>query len=63
MKTNEVKIAKAYIGYAGRIVVSDCPFCHHTHHHSQPIGDGQRMADCFMGEYIFDFSEDDLLTQ
>jgi hypothetical protein len=52
----EVKTAKARVGGTGRIVVDDCPFCHRTHYHSFPIGEGQRMADCFRGEYVLDFT-------
>lgn len=39
------------------IVVDRCPYCARTHRHS-PAADGalQRMADCFSGEYILDFS-------
>lgn len=51
----EVKTAKARYGF-NRIVVDDCPYCHKTHYHGFPIGDGQRMADCFQGEYILDFT-------
>lgn len=59
MNTNETKKAKARYGGTGRIVVDDCPFCHHTHYHNPPVGEGQRAADCYQGEYILDFSEDD----
>lgn len=52
----EVKIAKARIGGSGRIVVDSCPYCLRTHYHNLPVGEGQRMADCFMGEYTLDFN-------
>lgn len=53
---NEVKKAKARFGHGtGRIIVDDCPFCHRTHYHNPPVDSGQRMADCFQGEYILDF--------
>lgn len=48
---------KARFGGSGRIVVDYCPFCHHTHYHNQPVGEGQRMADCFKGEYLLDFED------
>jgi hypothetical protein len=51
-----MKTAKARFGYAGRIVVDECPYCHKSHCHNPPVGEGQRMADCFQGEYILDFS-------
>lgn len=50
--------AKARVGGTGRIVVDDCPFCHKTHYHMLPEGDGQRLADCFRGEYILDFTDE-----
>ena len=46
--------AKARYGYKG-IVVDDCPFCHRTHRHNHPVGEGVRMAECFGGEYLLDF--------
>lgn len=46
--------AKARYGFKN-IVVDDCPFCHHTHYHNHPVGEGVRMADCFQGEYLLDF--------
>ena len=50
--------AKARYSYGtGRIIVDDCPYCHRTHYHNHPIDSGQRMADCFQGEYILDFEE------
>jgi len=55
---DEVKKAKARYGYGtGRIIVDDCPYCHKTHYHNLPVGEGQRMADCYQGEYILDFSD------
>lgn len=57
-RQEEVRTAKAIYGANGRIVVNDCPFCHRTHYHSLPVGNGQRMADCFQGEYVFDFSKE-----
>ena len=48
--------AKARYGFRGRIVVDECPYCKKTHHHSPAEEDsGQRMADCFIGEYILTF--------
>ena len=46
--------AKARYGYKG-IVVDDCPFCHRSHRHNHPVGEGVRMAECFGGEYLLDF--------
>ena len=46
--------AKARWGFK-RIVVDDCPYCHRTHYHNAPVGEGARMADCFKGEYLLDF--------
>ena len=56
--SNEIRTAKARYGYGtGRIIVDDCPYCHKTHYHNPPVGEGQRMADCYQGEYILDFSD------
>lgn len=57
MTEEKVLVAKARVGGSGRIVVDDCPYCHRTHYHSLPIGEGQRLADCFIGEYTLDFEE------
>ena len=50
-----MKTAIARLGFGKGIIVDDCPYCHKTHYHLFPIGKGQRMADCLMGEYILDF--------
>ena len=53
---SEEKMIKAKARYGFKnIVVDDCPFCHHTHYHNHPVGEGVRMADCFKGEYLLDF--------
>jgi hypothetical protein len=52
-----MKTAYARFGGTGRIVVDDCPYCHRTHYHNQPVGEGRREADCFRGEYILSFDE------
>lgn len=47
--------AKArYIG--NRIIVE---YCHRVHYHNLPVGEGKRMADCYLGEYVLDFSEEE----
>lgn len=52
-----MKTAKARFGHGtGRIIVDECPYCRKTHYHNPPVGEGQRMADCFQGEYVLDFS-------
>lgn len=50
--------AKARYGFRGRIVVDVCPYCGKTHHHNPGPDDDdlQRLADCFKGEYVLDFS-------
>lgn len=49
--------ASARFGFRGRIVVDKCPYCGGVHHHAlAPDGRaGQRMADCFRGEYVLTF--------
>ena len=59
MTDKKVFTAKARFGGSGRIVVDNCPYCHRTHYHSHPVGEGQRMAECLMGEYILDFEDSD----
>ncbi|MFA6213486.1 MAG: hypothetical protein WC714_28880 [Candidatus Obscuribacterales bacterium] len=55
---NTIPKAKARIGYGtNRIIVDNCPYCHRTHYHNLPVGEGLRMADCYQGEYILDFTE------
>lgn len=54
--------AKARWGFQ-RIVVDDCPYCHRTHYHNAPVGEGARMADCFRGEYMLDFEDTQRGTQ
>ena len=54
--------AKARYGFKN-IVVDDCPFCHHTHYHNHPVGEGVRMADCFKGEYLLDFEAAEQIVQ
>ena len=51
-----IPTVKASIGYKGRYIVT-CPFCKRTHTHNPPLGEGQRMADCFRGEYIIVIAE------
>lgn len=49
---------KARYGYgSGRIIVDACPYCQRAHYHNPPVDGGQRMADCFGGEYILVFSD------
>lgn len=55
----KVPRAKARFGFGSRIIVEDCPYCHRQHVHYSPVGEGQHAADCFLGEYILDFSEDE----
>jgi hypothetical protein len=49
--------AFARFGGTGRIVVDDCPYCHRTHYHNPPVGEGRREADCFNGEYLLSFEK------
>ena len=58
MSDKIVLTAKARFGGSGRIVVDDCHYCHRTHYHSLPVGEGQRLAECFIGEYLLDFEEE-----
>lgn len=50
-----MKTAKARV-INNRIVVDVCPYCGWIHYHLPPIGDGIRLADCFKGEYVLDFT-------
>lgn len=43
-----------------RIIVDVCPFCQGKHHHSLPIGKAQRMAECLQGQYVLDFTSENL---
>lgn len=59
MEENEIPKVKArYSLGTNRIIVDKCPYCGGMHYHSLPVGEGQRLADCYKGEYVLDFSED-----
>lgn len=54
---------KARFGFMKMIVVDECPYCHKTHHHNEPVGNGRRMADCFRSEYVLDFEDSEQRKQ
>lgn len=58
MDINKVPKVKARYGFRDRIVVDVCLYCGKAHYHNPggPDDDLQRLADCFKGEYILDFS-------
>lgn len=62
MDINPILKAKARYGFRGRIVVDTCPYCSRTHHHNPGGSDDdlRRLADCFKGEYVLDFSPEPL---
>lgn len=43
---------------ARRIIVDRCPYCGKTHTHLEGGETNQRMADCFQGEYVLVFEEE-----
>jgi hypothetical protein len=54
---NTPKVRARISGFRGRIVVDICPYCKGTHYHSPSSSQIEvRLADCFKGEYILDFS-------
>lgn len=55
--------AKATIGYTTNSILAACPYCGNVHRHSLPVGDGKRMADCFKGEYVLDFTPSEEQTE
>lgn len=64
----EIREAQARYGSGGspasgarRIIVERCPYCGRAHTHLEVVGSpdsGQRMADCFRGEYKLVFEEE-----
>jgi hypothetical protein len=40
-----------------KAIVPDCPYCHGRHEYSKNAS-GSRQADCGLGEYVLDFSDD-----
>ena len=46
--------------WQNHIVVDCCPYCGRQHVHSHPLGDGQRLADCFIGEYVIVLNPDEV---
>lgn len=60
LERNKLPRAKARYGFNNRIVVDKCPYCGKTHYHGMgPVGEtSQRLAECFQGEYILNFSEE-----
>lgn len=54
------RVRAIHIG-RGRLVVK-CPYCGQSHYHNltSAADSGQRMADCFRGEYILEISREEV---